>query len=62
MVIHEKLWKIQPELIKTIRLESKIIDEKFKNQLSNSFNTEYYLPKNEKSELIEEELKKLGYV
>jgi len=41
--------------------ENKNLVEKFENQLNNSFNTEYYLPENEKSELIEKELKKLGY-
>ncbi len=40
---------------------NKNLVQKFENQLSNSFNTEYYLPQNEKSELIEKELKKLGY-
>lgn len=41
--------------------ENKNLVKKFENQLSNSFNKEYYLPENEKSELIEKELKKLGY-
>lgn len=42
--------------------KNKTLVEKFENQLSNMFNNEYYLPENEKSELIEKELKKLGYV
>ena len=42
--------------------QNKSLVEKLESQLSNTFNNEYYLPENEKSELIEKELKKLGYV
>jgi len=42
--------------------KNKTLVEKFENQLGKFFDNEYYLSENEKSELIEEELKKLGYV